>query len=497
MAKISETMAQMQNRLSSLEEQSAFGGFNPSSPSSSESSKRKKVLDSASSVSEDLVVEEGSAVDSSSSKDVTLSPLRSLWESGLESPASTPRRGILAKSKTRVTFASSEPQKLPMSEVPSDWSSISPGMTLGVEPGSLVFEDGVRFGPQNIDLDLDTYQRPVWRWKRNVGINKAVRGKLPVRQAYEEFVRALAQDPAALSEWSETSFKPPGSSSDRAVVVAVDDSSLAASFLSGVPKWFSDLARGEKPTWDEAVSPTNFLPRGLSAATPRFLADTFSRKKFASNEGRKVLLSDRVPMLPEAALAEEHGTRQHLLSCWNAFLAAEALARQETSGPGAYPMVKLLLQPLWTAFTLFGQKKLALRKLALKGSFRDSTLSHKLLSSNPLTPDLFDQEVVDMVISQADHQAKSVPFVLGFRSQPQKRSASVSGGRTPKKQKGKQQQQQPKQDYGQAGQRTPKKGRSPSPGKRGNTPKGAGRSPRSQRGKGPRTPKKGGKTQSF
>ena len=110
-----------------------------------------------------------------------------------------------------------------MSRLPEGWFSISEGMALGQEPGSLVFQDGVRYGPQTIDLDLQTYQRPVWRWKVASGINKPVCGKLPVRQAYEDFLKALTADPAAVSEWSETPFHPPGSSSDRAVVIQLDD----------------------------------------------------------------------------------------------------------------------------------------------------------------------------------------------------------------------------------------------------------------------------------
>ena len=152
-------------------------------------------------------------------------------------------------------------------------------------------------------------------------------------------------------------------------------------------------------------------------------------------------------------------------------------------------------QPLCLHFVRGSVKK------RLKSALKESTLASKLLCSNPLTPDLFDQEVVDLVISQADHQAKSVPLILGIHSQGQKRSASSSRSRTPKRQKGghhQQQQRKGQQQQQQNPPRTPtRRGRSPSPGKRGGTPKGGNRSPRSQQGKGSGTPRKGGKGQSF
>ena len=67
---------------------------------------------------------------------------------------------------------------------------------------------------------------------------------------------------------------------------------------------------------------------------------------------------------------------------------------------------------------MFAKKKLALRRLALKNFWADNSLVIKLLSSNPLTEDLFDIQAVEIVISQAEHQAKSVALVLGMKSQP-------------------------------------------------------------------------------
>ena len=234
----------------------------------------------------------------------------------------------------------------------------------------------------------------------------------------------------------------------------------------------------------------------------RRFADALGKKEFGSKDHHADLLTDRLPVLSKDILSEEHGARLHFLSCLNAATAAEALASQyqaeDVPSSARFALFKLTLQPLWTSFGVFAAKKLALRKAALKGCNRENTLVLKLLRSDPLTSSIFDREVVDLVISQADHQAKPVLTVLGFATQPQKRSGSASRSRSGKRRKSGQQSQQKGQSGSQpSGQRTPdRRRRSPSPGKGrgGGTP---GRNPpKSPRGRGkgnPRTPKRPGK----
>ena len=214
-----------------------------------------------------------------------------------------------------------------------------------------------------------------------------------------------------------------------------------------------------------------------------------------------MLLTDRLPSISKDLLSEEFGARQHLLSCINMAVAAEAMAKQfesdDVQSHGCFALAKLSLQPLWTAFCVFATKKLALRRAALKGCQKENTLVTKLFRSTPFTPSLFDPEVVELVVSQADHQAKPVLSLLGFRPQAAKRSASSSGSRRKRRRGDSQHRSRGGQSSGpQSGQRTPdRRRRSPSPsrGKSPGTPaRGSQKSPRGRGKGGPRTPKRGG-----
>ena len=360
-----------------------------------------------------------------------------------------------------VEFGSPLVDKLPLSQIPPGWQVLQDGMSLGREPGSLVFADGATYGPQSVDVDALAYERPIWRFRTREGTSRPQKGIIPVLSAYDSIVNLLSDEPAALREWNETPFHPPGSTSNRAVVVNFDDESVLASFFSSIPTWFSNLSKGNKVSWDEATCPANIIPDSISSVDLRNFVTTFARKKFDVNEPGIVFNSSRVPKLSDTAVSDEHGARQNFLSCLNATALAEAIARQfNKDDPASAPhfaMLKMTLQPLWTSFMLFCQKKLELRKLALRHCFRESTLVVRLLSSNPLSPDLFDQEAMSWVTAQADRQARSILTVLGFRAPAPKRPAATQLQNTPKRQR---QQQSPGYQRQQSTPGTP--GRSPS-----------------------------------
>ena len=126
--------------------------------------------------------------------------------------------------------------------------------------------------------------------------------------------------------------------------------------------------------------------------------------------------------------------------------------------PAVSALLKLSLQPLWSAFSIFCRKKLELRSKALQGCLPESVHVQNLLASSPLTPDLFDQDEVERVKLQAAQQAKPVFQILHFRQQS-KRKASTSRGRGGKRQRaanfGPSSSQQPQQVTAQAPARAP------------------------------------------
>ena len=298
------------------------------------------------------------------------------------------------------------------------------GMAFGKDPGTLVFEDGTLYGPQTIEIDQASFERPIWRFRRRWGSSKQVKGIIPVRKAFEDFLEALSTDPIAASEWTKTSFHPPGSASDRSIMINLDEDSIAQAFFAKAPIWFASISRGEKVTWDEAAPPANFVPEGLSSIGSSQFVELFTKKEFSVSEGARILNSDRVLQIPKPILREEHGTRQNFLNCLNTMLATESLAHQfPGDGPLASALLSLLKQtlpPLWTAFGLFAKKKLQLRKLALKGCFNESLLYLKLLASNPLSPELFHPDALTEVTVKAENQGKSLLQILEFKTRLKK-----------------------------------------------------------------------------
>ena len=81
-------------------------------------------------------------------------------------------------------------------------------MSLGKDPGTVVFPDGAQFGPQSVEIDLDVYERPIWRLRQRQGSSRVPKGKIPVRSAYESFFEAFQQSPTNATEWLESSFRP-------------------------------------------------------------------------------------------------------------------------------------------------------------------------------------------------------------------------------------------------------------------------------------------------
>ena len=83
---------------------------------------------------------------------------------------------------------------------------------------------------------------------------------------------------------------------------------------------------------------------------------------------------------------------------------------------------------------MFCQRKLELRKRVLKFCHAENALVLRLLSSNPFSEDLFDQSAMKMVLEQAQHQAKALLDLLGYRAPAQKRKKK-QGQRIPKRRK--------------------------------------------------------------
>ena len=220
----------------------------------------------------------------------------------------------------------------------------------------------------------------------------------------------------------------------------LEDSSISGTFLAGVREWFESLTRGDKFIWEEAVGPMNLVPQSLRSVSARDFIKAFSVKELPSGGHNLMLGTERLPSLPKEALAEEYGARQNLLSCLNVTLAVESLlvqlGKQASVAPALAGLLKLSLQPLWSSFGFFCRKKLELRRKALRGCNHEIRLVQRLLGSNPLTEDIFEQEVVDSVLVQAEHQAKPILDLLGYKYVPRKRSGSRQRGRTPKRARG-------------------------------------------------------------
>ena len=124
----------------------------------------------------------------------------------------------------RVFFASPNIQRLGIANIPEGWHVLKDGMALGQDPGSIVFEDGAVYGPQSIDLDVESYERPIWRFLTIRGAKaKSAKGLIPVKEAYQSLLASLAEEPMSCKEWEDTPFHPPGSTSYRSITVGLDD----------------------------------------------------------------------------------------------------------------------------------------------------------------------------------------------------------------------------------------------------------------------------------
>ena len=225
-------------------------------------------------------------------------------------------------------------------------------MSFGEEPGSLVLLDGTVYGPQSVEIDTVSFDRPVFRFRTALGTkSRTPKGIIPVREAYESLYRALAAEPVCASEWTATSFSPPGSGSSRALGITLEDSSVSAAFLKQIPDSFRALARGNKFSWDEAVSPANFVPQSLDCISDKDYVKVFAAKEFTKNCHNVMLgTTDKLPFLHKSVTEEEHGARLNFLSCLNMTLCLEALLLQQGKDAAISPAIsgalKMSLQPL-------------------------------------------------------------------------------------------------------------------------------------------------------
>ena len=325
------------------------------------------------------------------------------------------------------------PSKLPLNRLPKGWKIVGDGFALGETPGTLVLPDGHVLDSNTVEVDEESYIFPVWRMRKVRTPGKPSSVIYPVRDAYDAFASFLASDPVAASEWSETTFHPPGSSSSRALEVSLTGSIFVPSFFDNIPSWFSalvrkDMGRGmdkKKLAWDEATCPANFVPRDLTAISPSAFVDFFSEGEFPKNQAAMELNALSLPPVPSFVTKEEHKARTMFLSTLNIVLPLEAILLRGDASPSCLQAIKASikasLQPLWSNFSSFASKKLALRKRALKGCLVEGENYLRLLSSNPLSTSLFDPQEVKRIRDQAALQAKSTLQILGFTSA--KRSA--------------------------------------------------------------------------
>ena len=415
-------------------------------------------------------------------------------------PREAPTPEPLPAPRPSVSFASPNVARLPVSNLPEGWEVLRDGMALGEDEGSLVFDDGSVYGPQTIELDLSTYDRPVWRYRTVRGARaKLAKGMIPVKEAYQSILAFLTGDPIAAHEWTESTFHPPGSTSSRTILVGLDDTSVAASFFAGVDGWVRQIARKDKVTWDEASCPANLVPAHFSYITPSKFVKAMAKPQFGLTEHHAALNLQRLPSLPKDAAAEELGARQNFLSCLNASLLAESVLRQQGAAtdisPALSAILKATLQPLWSAFCLFVNKRISLREKAIRGCNRENQLVQRLVETNIFSEALFDPAAVEEVFMQAERQAKSVASLLAFRPFFKRKRSASRGQRTPRSKRGgygggrASQQGTPAQQSGQ-GQGQNQQGQSTPAKSYPNTPRRTGYRGRGRGGRSPGTPKK-------
>ena len=108
-------------------------------------------------------------------------------------------------------------------------------MSLGKEPGTVVFPDGTLFGPSSIEIDMDAYDIPIWRMIRKEGSSKPQKGKSlsgrPMKIFFFVWRTFQLQPPNGRKPF----LKPPGSGTERAIRIATDDQSVIAEFIEVLP----------------------------------------------------------------------------------------------------------------------------------------------------------------------------------------------------------------------------------------------------------------------
>ena len=319
-----------------------------------------------------------------------------------------------------------EARKLPFSAIPKEWNILEPGFVLGQQPNTLVLPDGRVWGPDMVEVDESTYVVPLWRMRKLNAPSRKPTVILPVREAYDSLASFFAEAPTFATEWVETNFHPPGSTSSRALELDLQEAEFMPAFFSQVSTWFQGLAARDagkqvekkKALWEEATSPSNFIPRGIGNLAPAEYVAFLAEPEFSRSQAAIELNARRLPKVPANIPKEEHKARTMLLSQLNNAIGAEALALRlgpdSSVSPSAKALAKGTLLSLWQAFHSFAIKKLAFRKKATKGCFGENVMYQRLISGNPFTPSLFDPQTVKEIMDQAAHQTKPALQILGY-----------------------------------------------------------------------------------
>ena len=85
----------------------------------------------------------------------------------------------------------------------------------------------------------------VWRMRKVKMPRKPSSVLFPVRDAYDAFGYIFSGDPVGASEWTESTFHPPGSTSSRALEISFNYGVFIPSFFALMPTLFSALVRKE------------------------------------------------------------------------------------------------------------------------------------------------------------------------------------------------------------------------------------------------------------
>ena len=188
-----------------------------------------------------------------------------------------------------------------------------------------------------------------------------------------------------------------------------------------------------KPSWDESTGTANVIPTTFSSISQQTFEACFGRKQFTPNDANRLLGCSALPKIPTKFLEGEHSSRVKLLNCLNVTLALESIIIQSGEespfAAASSAVLKMSLQPLWTAFLDFVKMKFDLRSKALMGCDVDNAHVRRLVSTHPFSPELFSTEMVGDLHQQAIHQAKSTIALLEFQAGA-KRSLGVYRSRS-------------------------------------------------------------------